>query len=95
MTTPNLISRIALRPRKSQHEVMQSLRKQLDEEAWQRLNDYISSVVQMVKDTNDTREERLLAENERLKRELAEQEKQHREELERVKRKKNKGDRRI
>ena len=67
--------------RKSQHEVMQPLRKQLDEDAWQRLNDYISSVVQLVKDTNDTREERLLVENERLTKHLAEQEKQHREEI--------------
>jgi hypothetical protein len=70
--------------RKSQHEVMQPLRRQLDEDAWQRLNEYISSVMQLVKDTNDTREERLLAENECLKRQLAEGEKQHREEIARI-----------
>ena len=44
--------------RKSQHDLMQPLRRQLDEDAWQRLNDYVSSVVQLVKDTNDTTEER-------------------------------------
>jgi hypothetical protein len=70
--------------RKSQHEVMQPLRRQLDDDAWQRLNDYITSVVELVKDTNNTREERLLVENENLKRQLAEQEKQRREELIRI-----------
>ena len=52
---------------------MQPLRRQLDEDAWQRLNDYVSSVVQLVKDTNDTTEEQLLMENENLKRRLADQ----------------------
>ena len=70
--------------RRSQREVMQPLRGRLDEDAWQRLNDYISSVVQLVKDANDTREDKLLVENENLKRQLAEEEKQHREELIRI-----------
>ncbi len=70
--------------RKSQHEVMQTLQGQLDEPSYHRLNDYISSVVQLIKDTNSTTEERLLAENEKLKRQLAEQDKQQRAELIRV-----------
>lgn len=70
--------------RKRQHELMQPLRGQLDDETWQRLNDYVTSVVQLVKDSNNTREERLLLENENLQRQLAEQEKLHREELIRI-----------
>jgi hypothetical protein len=70
--------------RKSQHEVMLPLKGKLDEQAYHQLNEYISSVVQLVKDTNNTTEERLLAENENLKRQLAEQEEQHRAELVRL-----------
>ena len=67
--------------RKGQYELMQTLRGQLDEDSYHRLNDYLSSAVQLVKDTNTTTEARLLAENKKLKRQLAEQDEQHRAEL--------------
>ncbi len=63
---------------------MQTLQGQLNEHSYHRLNEYITSVVRLIKDTNSTTEERLLAENQKLKRQLAEQEERHRAEAIRV-----------
>ena len=70
--------------RKNQHELMQSMRGQLDEHAYRRLKDHLSSVVQLIKDTHNTTEERLLAENNSLKSQAAERETQHEAELTRL-----------
>jgi hypothetical protein len=71
--------------RKSQHELLLELRGQLEDDAYARLKAHLSSALLLIKDSNTTTEERLLAENETLKKQLAEKEEQHRAELARVK----------
>ncbi len=67
--------------RKQHFELLQPLRAKLDDEKWHELNSFIGSLLEQIKETNSTTEERLIEENVSLKNQLAADDKQHREEL--------------